>query len=42
MNKLRMLCDELKLILTAIVLFPLIAAACFILKITNDDDENDY
>ena len=42
MTKLRIWWDELKLILTALVLFPLIAAVYFILQLTNDDDENDY
>ena len=38
MTKLRIWWDELKLILTALVLFPLIALAYLILKIKHDDE----
>jgi hypothetical protein len=38
MTKLQILWDELKLILTALVLFPLIALAYLILKIKHDDE----
>ena len=39
MTKIRIWWDEFKLLLTALVLFPLIAITYLVLKIKHDDDE---